>query len=153
MQFDRYEEASEAVYKILLRYTAVVQPISCDEAYLEITGLGDPLAIAANIRAEVWPFLPFLPACLLFVSGVQIPWLRRCLLPANISWKPSNAGAGGAADRVHRQCRHWPEHAVGAAGDKACQAKWRVPHCCFGGGRRSGGAAAFRPSRRWLVSN
>ena len=52
-QFDKYEEASEAVYKILLHHTAAVQLISCDEAYLDISGLGDPAAIAAAIRAEV----------------------------------------------------------------------------------------------------
>lgn len=53
LQFDKYEEASEAVYKILLTHTTAVQPISCDEAYLDVTGLSDPLQIAAAIRAEV----------------------------------------------------------------------------------------------------
>jgi DNA repair protein REV1 len=41
------------VYKILLKHTTAVQPISCDEAYLDVTGLSDPLQIAAAIRAEV----------------------------------------------------------------------------------------------------
>jgi nucleotidyltransferase/DNA polymerase involved in DNA repair len=53
LQFDKYEEASEAVYKILLKHTTAVQPISCDEAYLDVTGLSDPFQIAAAIRAEV----------------------------------------------------------------------------------------------------
>ena len=53
LQFDKYEEASEAVYKILLKHTTAVQPISCDEAYLDVTGLSDPFQIAADIRAEV----------------------------------------------------------------------------------------------------
>lgn len=53
LQFDQYEAASEAVYKILLRHTAAVQLISCDEAYLDVSELGDPLAIATAIRAEV----------------------------------------------------------------------------------------------------
>lgn len=41
------------VYKILLQVTAAVQPVSCDEAYLDVTGLGDPQKIAADIRAEI----------------------------------------------------------------------------------------------------
>lgn len=53
MQFDKYEDASESVYRILLQHTAVVQPLSCDEAFLDISGLGDPLALAATIRQEV----------------------------------------------------------------------------------------------------
>lgn len=41
------------MYQILLRYTAAVQPLSCDEAYLDVTGLGDPAAIAASIRRDI----------------------------------------------------------------------------------------------------
>lgn len=52
-EFDKYEDASESVYKILLKHTAAVQPVSCDEAYLDISGLGDPLAMAAAIRAQI----------------------------------------------------------------------------------------------------
>ncbi|KAK9867787.1 hypothetical protein WJX84_002274 [Apatococcus fuscideae] len=53
-EFDRYETVSEAVYRILLATTACVQPISCDEAWLDVTGLGDPLKIAADVRAAIW---------------------------------------------------------------------------------------------------
>jgi hypothetical protein len=41
------------VYRQLLRTTAAVQPLSCDEAYLDVTGLGDPEAIASDLRARV----------------------------------------------------------------------------------------------------
>ncbi len=47
------QAVSEDVYRILLRYSSCVQPLSCDEAYLDVTGLGDPEALAARIRAEV----------------------------------------------------------------------------------------------------
>lgn len=53
LQFDKYEDASEKVYRILLKHTGVVQPLSCDEAFLDISGLGEPLALAAKIRQEV----------------------------------------------------------------------------------------------------
>ena len=41
------------VYRILLQHTAMVQPLSCDEAFLDVTGLGDPEEVAAAIRAEI----------------------------------------------------------------------------------------------------
>lgn len=31
----------------------MVQPLSCDEAFLDVTGLGDPEALAAEMRAEI----------------------------------------------------------------------------------------------------
>ena len=37
-----------------MQHTAMVQPISCDEAFLDVTGLGDAEAIAASIRAEIF---------------------------------------------------------------------------------------------------
>jgi len=36
-----------------MKYTACVQALSCDEAYLDVTGLGDPELLAAAIRAEI----------------------------------------------------------------------------------------------------
>uniref|UniRef100_A0A383W0I0 DNA polymerase kappa n=1 Tax=Tetradesmus obliquus TaxID=3088 RepID=A0A383W0I0_TETOB len=53
-EFDKYEEISEQVYRILLRHTPVVQPLSCDEAFFDITGLpGDPQQRVAQIRGEI----------------------------------------------------------------------------------------------------
>jgi|APGre2960657373_1045057.scaffolds.fasta_scaffold70668_2 DNA repair protein REV1 len=37
----------------MLRFTAAVQPLSCDEAYLDLTGLGDPDALVAALRADI----------------------------------------------------------------------------------------------------
>ena len=42
------------MYKILLKATACVQPVSCDEAYLDVTGLGDPEVVAASIRQQIF---------------------------------------------------------------------------------------------------
>ena len=33
------------VYHILLEHTKLVQPLSCDEAFLDVTGLGDPMQV------------------------------------------------------------------------------------------------------------
>ena len=42
------------VYKILLGATAWVRPVSCDEAYLDVTGLGNPEELAASIRQQIF---------------------------------------------------------------------------------------------------
>lgn len=41
------------VYRILAKYSRSLQPVSCDEAFLDVTGLGDPLDMAQRIRAEI----------------------------------------------------------------------------------------------------
>ncbi|GIL49419.1 hypothetical protein Vafri_5746, partial [Volvox africanus] len=52
-EFERYQTISEQVYRILMSYTSIVQPVSCDEAFLDVTGLGDPEQLAARLRAEI----------------------------------------------------------------------------------------------------
>lgn len=42
------------MYRILLNATACVQPVSCDEAYLDVTGLGDPEEVAESIRQQIF---------------------------------------------------------------------------------------------------
>lgn len=55
--FSRYRAVSRQVREILLRHTALVEPLSLDEAYLDVTeplsGLPSATAIASAIRAEI----------------------------------------------------------------------------------------------------
>lgn len=55
--FTRYRAVSRAVREILLRHTPLIEPLSLDEAYLDVTApltdLGSATAIAAAIRAEI----------------------------------------------------------------------------------------------------
>ena len=53
VQYAKYEDAAEQVYRILLRQTTAVQMLSCDEAFMDVSGLGDPHHIATTIRAQV----------------------------------------------------------------------------------------------------
>lgn len=52
-----YADASRAVFEVFRRTTPVVEGISIDEAFLDVSGLrrlaGDPVQIAARLRAEV----------------------------------------------------------------------------------------------------
>ncbi len=56
-RFDAYREASGRVFSILRDYTPLVQPLSIDEAFLDVTGsqrlFGDGPAIARAIRSGV----------------------------------------------------------------------------------------------------
>lgn len=56
-RFDRYSEVSRAVFAILEDFTPLVQPLSIDEAFLDVSGaravLGRPTHIAREIRRRV----------------------------------------------------------------------------------------------------
>lgn len=56
-RFEAYVEASEAVFRIFERYTPLVEPLSLDEAFLDVTAslglFGDAVSIAADIRAAI----------------------------------------------------------------------------------------------------
>lgn len=55
--FARYKELSSRVFEILESYTPRVQPVSIDEAFMDVTGsttlMGDPVEIARSIRATI----------------------------------------------------------------------------------------------------
>src|SRR3989440_842735 len=55
--FKAYREGSTAVFKILARYSPVIEPIALDEAYLAISGqealMGQPDSVAVRLRDEV----------------------------------------------------------------------------------------------------
>ena len=57
VDFTAYREASAAVFAIARAYTPAVEPLSLDEAYLEVTGslrrFGPPDGIAAEIRDRI----------------------------------------------------------------------------------------------------
>jgi DNA polymerase IV len=56
-RFDMYRQVSEQIRAIFLHYTALVEPLSLDEAYLDVTedrhALGSARAIAEAIRAGI----------------------------------------------------------------------------------------------------
>jgi DNA polymerase-4 len=56
-RFDVYKEVSDQIRAIFADYTALIEPLSLDEAYLDVTedvrGLGSAQAIAEDIRARI----------------------------------------------------------------------------------------------------
>ncbi len=56
-RFERYRELSREVFGILERYTPLVEPVSIDEAYLDVTGSvalrGSAEEMAARIKREI----------------------------------------------------------------------------------------------------
>lgn len=57
VRFDRYREVSRRVFAVFERYTPVVEGLSIDEAFLDLTGserlLGDAVGVARRIKADV----------------------------------------------------------------------------------------------------
>jgi len=56
-RFDVYKAVSQQIHNIFRRYTSVIQPLSLDEAYLDVTtpliDCGSATALAAEIRATI----------------------------------------------------------------------------------------------------
>ncbi|MBW2615807.1 MAG: DNA polymerase IV [Deltaproteobacteria bacterium] len=57
VRMKRYKELSEQVFEIFHRFTPLVEPLSIDEAFLDVTGsthlFGDPVEIAKTIKQTV----------------------------------------------------------------------------------------------------
>ncbi len=57
VRMSRYKEISEQVFEIFHRFTPLVEPLSIDEAFLDVTGsthlFGEPQVIAGKIRRTV----------------------------------------------------------------------------------------------------
>jgi len=57
VRMDRYQEVSRRIHKILSSYTPKVEPISIDEAFLDVTGceklFGKPEDIARAIKTRI----------------------------------------------------------------------------------------------------
>ncbi len=48
-----YKQVSQAIFDILRRYTPLIEPLSLDEAYLDVSGLGSATLIAQDIRNTI----------------------------------------------------------------------------------------------------
>ncbi|MEC1718355.1 DNA polymerase IV [Schinkia azotoformans] len=54
--FEKYRKASISMFQILAKYSSLIQPVSIDEGYMDITdciNVGSPIEIAKKIQAEI----------------------------------------------------------------------------------------------------
>eukprot|EP00742_Colponemidia_sp_Colp-10_P008026 GILJ01008660.1.p1 GENE.GILJ01008660.1~~GILJ01008660.1.p1 ORF type:complete len:744 (-),score=139.86 GILJ01008660.1:165-2396(-) len=52
--FEQYEIVAQQVYAILFRVTDRVQAVSCDEAYMDVRGVEEPLHLAESLRRQIF---------------------------------------------------------------------------------------------------
>ena len=52
-EFDKYHEVSRALYTLLVSYSAVIEPVSCDEAYIELTDYVESVHQAERVIQEL----------------------------------------------------------------------------------------------------
>jgi DNA polymerase-4 len=90
----RYAEVSRHMHEVFQQFTPVVEGISLDEAFLDVTGairrLGSPMAIAGAIRAAIGDELGL--SC--SVGGSTVKFLAKL---ASEAAKPQVGGAASAA--------------------------------------------------------
>ncbi len=103
-RFDVYKAVSQQIHAIFARYTPTIQPLSLDEAYLDVTtpllDRGSATAIAAEIRAAIRQETGLTASA--GVSYKQVPGQARV--------RPPRAG---------RPVRHHPAHGPGLRGGAA----------------------------------
>lgn len=52
--FKKYKKESEIIQKIFLKYSSLVEAISLDEAYLDVSQNEDPISLARKIQTEIY---------------------------------------------------------------------------------------------------
>ena len=57
--FKTYREYSAKFIEILKKYALAVEQVSIDEAYLDMTGIDEPISMAEKIKAEIYESLGF----------------------------------------------------------------------------------------------
>ena len=53
-EFNRYEQISKILFKVITKYSKKLEILSCDEAFVDVSGQGDPNKIAKELRQEIY---------------------------------------------------------------------------------------------------
>ena len=65
--YAHYREVSRAIFAIFARYSPVVEPLSVDEAFLDLAGLGHimrtPRGYAEKLKADIWHEVGLVASC------------------------------------------------------------------------------------------
>ncbi len=116
----RYHEVSQQIMEIFENFTPHVQPLSCDEAFLDVTGsmhlFGDGPAIAKKIKAAILektgltcsvgvapnPFLAKIASDMNKPDGLTLVPFSEKLIPAFLAPLPIKRmwGAGGKTQKI-----------------------------------------------------
>lgn len=79
-RFERYRAVSREIFAIFARYAPVVEPLSIDEAFLDLTGMehlmGTPLAYARKLKAEIREKTGLVASVGLAPNKFSPSWLR-----------------------------------------------------------------------------
>ena len=114
VRFDLYREASAIIRQILLSYTPLVEPLSLDEAYLDVTGL-DRYAwdIAKEIRKRI------LEETKLTGSAGIAP--NKMLAKIASDWRKPNGQFAITPDKVQEFVRDLPVRKIWGVGPKSAE--------------------------------
>ncbi|WLV23503.1 DNA polymerase IV [Aciduricibacillus chroicocephali] len=125
--FDRYRAASKEIFRLMSEITPLVEPVSIDEGYLDITScasLGTPLEIAVRLQEEILKRLD-LPCSIGIAPNkflaktasdmkkpMGITVLRKRELP-NILWPQAVGEMHGVGDKTAEKLKQIGIHTIG----------------------------------------
>jgi DNA polymerase-4 len=114
VRFDLYRAESAKIRKILLTYTPLVEPLSLDEAYLDVTGLGRyAWDIAREIRSRIYA------ATSLTCSAGIAP--NKMLAKIASEWKKPNGQFAILPGEVEEFMRELPVSKLSGVGPKSAE--------------------------------
>ena len=114
VRFDLYRAESAKIRKILLSYTPLVEPLSLDEAYLDVSGLGRyAWDIARELRARVYA------ATSLTCSAGIAP--NKMLAKIASEWRKPNGQFAILPDEVEEFMRKLPVGKIWGVGPKSAE--------------------------------
>jgi DNA polymerase-4 len=124
VRFDLYRAESAKIRKILLSYTPLVEPLSLDEAYLDVTGLGRyAWDIARELRARI-----FAATGLTCSAGIAP---NKMLAKIASEWRKPNGQFAILPDEVEEFMRKLPVGKIWGVGPKSSEKFARLGmHTC-----------------------
>lgn len=114
VRFDLYRAESVKIRRILLSYTPLVEPLSLDEAYLDVTGLGRyAWDIAKEIRKRILE-----ETCLTSSAGIAP---NKMLAKIASDWRKPNGQFAVTPDQIETFIRDLPVRKIWGVGPKSAE--------------------------------
>jgi DNA polymerase-4 len=103
VRFDLYRASSAVIRKVLLSYTTLVEPLSLDEAFLDVSTLGRyAWDIAKELRGRIFDETGLTSSAGIAPNKLRQPWHRNVRRPSEIFAHRNGSGLWSMGTRAPR---------------------------------------------------